>query len=116
MSDNSKAEPVQTPEQDDQNKNIQPKYTVKLFGRFVPIWLVVVIVAILAWIGWNMWTKHIKQNTELGSTDRAILDKAVNTTTTSPTPNVNSSASGIPLSSPNTEETRRQLNKLFNSF
>ena len=108
MSDNSQPQPVP---QDDENKNVQPKYTIKLFGRYVPIWVVVLVVAVLAWVAWHMWTEHQKSVHRLTSSTRAELDKAV-VSPASP----GSASAGIPLSTPSTEETRKQLNKLFNSF
>lgn len=108
MSDNSQSQPVP---QDDENKNVQPKYTVKLCGRFVPYWVVVLVVAVLAWVAWHMWTEHQKTVHRLTSSTRADLDKA----NVSPRSAATASA-GILLSTPSTDETRKQLNKLFNSF
>jgi len=111
MSDKSQPQPVP---QDDENKNVQdvqPKYTVKLCGKYVPIWVVVLVVAVLAWAAWHMWTEHEKKAHRLTSSTRVDLDKAV----ASPT-SVGTASAGIPLSTPSTAETRKQLNKLFNSF
>ena len=110
MSDKSQPQPVS---QDDENKNVQdvqPKYTVKLFGRFIPIWVVVLVVVALAWVAWHMWTEHQKKAVRLTSSARADLDKAV------ASPVSPGASAGISLSTPSTEETRKQLNKLFNSF
>ena len=109
MSDKSQVQPVQ-PVLEDENKNVQPAYTVQLFGRYVPIWVVVLVVAVLAWVAWRMWTEHQKNVLRLTSSTRMDLDKAV--VSVSP----GSASAGIPLSTPSTEETRKQLNKLFNSF
>lgn len=117
MSD--KSQPQQVP-QDDDNKdvqNVQPKHTVKLFGRYVPIWLVVLVVAVLAWFAWRMLTEYQKNHHRLTSSTRADLDKAlVSTASTASTASPGTASAGIPLSTPSTEETRKQLNKLFNSF
>ena len=108
MSDKSQP---QTVPQDDENQNVRPKHTVKLFGKYVPIWVVVLIVIVLAWVAWYMWTEHQKKGMRLTSSTRADLDNAL----ASPTSHGTASA-GIPLSTPSTDETRKQLNKLFNSF
>lgn len=108
MSDKSQTQPVP---QDDENKNVQPKNTVKLFDRYVPIWVVVLVIVVLAWVTWYMWKEHHSSVHRLTSSARAELDKAV-VTSALPT----TSSAGIPLSTPSTEETRRQLNRLFNSF
>jgi hypothetical protein len=111
MSDKSQPQPVP---QDDDNKNVQdvqPKYTVKLYGKYVPIWVIVLVVAVLAWVAWHMWTEHQKKAFRLTSSARVDLDKA-GASPVSP----GSASAGIPLSTPSTDETRKQLNKLFNSF
>jgi hypothetical protein len=124
MSDQSQPQPVP---QDDENKNDKNeqnkeyKYTVKLFGRYVPIWIVVLVVVVLAWVAWYMWTENQKKVVRLTSSARMDLDNAVATSASplnaSP---LNASpatpSAGIPLSTPGTEEVRNQLNKLFNSF
>jgi hypothetical protein len=106
MSDNSQPQPVV---QDELTKQEQPKYTVKLFGKYVPVWLVVLVIAVLAWVAWHMWTEHQKKAVRLTSSARVDLDKLA---ASSATP----ASAGIPLNTPSTEETRKQLNKLFNSF
>jgi hypothetical protein len=115
MSDNSQPPqvPPQVPQDDDKKnlkdvQDVQPKYTVKLCGSYVPIWVVVLVVAVLAWAAWRMWNEHQKKVIGLTSSTRVNLDKIVATTS--------SASAGIPLSTPSTEETRKQLNKLFNSF
>ncbi len=110
MSDNSQ------PQQVDQPIEEQPKNTIKLFGRYVPTWIVVLGVLLLLWLVWYMWSEHKKQAVNLTSSTRANLDKlAASSADTANTANT-ASASGIRLSTPDTEETRKQLNKLFNSF
>lgn len=101
MSDNS--------QQVDQTKEEQPKNTIKLFGRYVPTWIVVLGVIILIWIVWHMWSEHQKQSIGLTSSTRANLDKLAASS-------ADTASAGIRLSTPSTEETRKQLNKLFNSF
>jgi len=110
MSDKTQLQSV--PQDDEQNEKNQPKYTVKLFGRYVPIWVVVLIIIVLLWIVWHLWTSKHK-NMCLTSSTRAELNKAMAPTTSN---NDVSISAGIPLSTPSTEETRQKLNQLFNSF
>ena len=107
MSDNSQPQPVQPVDQD---KKAKPKWSVKLFGKYVPLWLVVVVVAVVAWVAWHMWVEHEKQVISLSNSTKQNLDQLV-ASSASP-----SSAAGVPLTTPSTEEVRKQLNKLFNSF
>lgn len=112
MSDNS--QPQQVP-QDDQSIEEQPENTIKLYGKYVPTWIVVLTVIILIGLVWYMWNHHKKQSVNLNSSTRATLDKVVESTANTAN-TANTASAGITLSTPNTDETRRQLNKLFNSF
>lgn len=118
MSDKSQVQPVQPvqPVSEDENKNDQPAYTVKLFGRYVPMWVVVLVVTVLLWVAWSMWSSHQKNVLRLTSSTRMDLDKAVVSPVSLGSASAGTASAGIPLSTPSTEETRKQLNKLFNSF
>jgi len=109
MSDNSQPQQVH---QDDQSEEEQPNNTIKLYGKYVPTWIVVLTVIILIGLVWYMWNHHKNQSVNLNSSTRATLDKVVASTANT----ANTASSGITLSTPNTDETRIQLNKLFNSF
>ena len=109
MSDKSQPQPVA---QDEQPEDVQPKYTVKLFGRYVPYWVVVLVLVVLAWAIWRMWNEHHKQPVGLTNSTRQNLDKLAATSANTPS----APSAGIPVASPSTEETRKQLNRLFNSF
>lgn len=113
MTDKSQAQPTQ-PDLEDE-KNVQPAYTVKLFGKYVPMWVVVLVVIVLVWVTWSMWTSHQKNVLRLTSSTRMDLDKVVSPVSLD-LESTRSASAGIPLSTPSTEETRKQLNKLFNSF
>lgn len=115
MSDSQPQQVTQQSMQDDPNKNVQPKYTVKLYGKYVPIWLVVLVIAVLAWAAWYMWLEHQKHVIGLTSSTRANLDHLAASSNSGNSSKYNASA-GIPLSTPNTDDVREQLNKLFNSF
>jgi ABC-type Fe3+ transport system permease subunit len=119
MSDNSQAYPADQDEQNKQNKQNkqQNKWSVTLFGREIPIWVIVVVVVLVV-IAWHQWSTHHKQSVGLTLSTRDNLDKigASSTSSFGAPLSMTSSSAGIPLSTPSTEETRRQLNKLFNSF
>jgi flagellar biosynthesis/type III secretory pathway M-ring protein FliF/YscJ len=120
MSDNQIENQMQ-PEKKQEQPSV-PKWSVKIFGRYVPLWLVVVVVAVVLWLLWDSFGKHSahkqsgdKQQVKLQSETGAALDRLV----VSSSPNSAAPESGtatVRLSTPDTDEVRKQLNKLFSSF
>lgn len=110
MSYNSQPQEVQ--DQEDQTVKEQPKYTVKLFNNYVPMWVVLLAVVLLAWFAWTMWNRHHVNAVGLTNSTRNNLDALA---VSHSSPGVNGSA-GVLLQTPNTSETVKQLNRLFNSF
>ena len=110
-------------ELDEQNKKPKPKWSVKIFNRYIPVWMIILVIVLII-IAYIVWHDHQKTILRLSNSIANGLQPSFKSQSITESTNSNSNIvfSDTPNSlrelsqSPDTETTRKHLTKLFSSF
>jgi hypothetical protein len=104
--------------QNEQNSNSPPKWSVRMFGRNIPYWIIVIFVLIIVYLiySYSNTNKSIEVLKLQGTANDALN---INSTLSSPTSSMNmgtSASINVAASEESTKKLQRELRELFSKY